>query len=180
MDEATYKEYQKRYREKNKDKLKKYRKNWYANNKDRVNRWGKEYRAKNRERIIAIQKKSRAKYGSKYKQTYVSSIHGFAVRAIGAVKKRSKLNGLSNNLDFEFLEELWKEQNGVCPITGISMDLGTGKINYRRASIDRIDSSKGYEKGNVRWVCYWANLAKHMMSDRELIEFCILVANNQT
>ena len=39
----------------------------------------------------------------------------------------------------------------------------------KTASIDRIDSSKGYTKGNVQWVCVFANLAKNTFKD-ELIK----------
>lgn len=37
-------------------------------------------------------------------------------------------------------------------------------------SIDRIDSEKGYEVGNVRWVSYWANLALGTWGDKTFIE----------
>lgn len=44
------------------------------------------------------------------------------------------------------------------------------------ASLDRIDNSKGYLKGNVRFVSMMANLARSTFSDNELIRFCKSVA----
>ena len=46
------------------------------------------------------------------------------------------------------------------------------------ASLDRIDSSKGYIEGNVQWVTYQANVSKHTMTMEELYEFCRKVLNH--
>jgi hypothetical protein len=40
------------------------------------------------------------------------------------------------------------------------------------ASLDRIDSQKGYLKGNVRFVALMANLARADFRDRDLLIFC--------
>lgn len=39
-------------------------------------------------------------------------------------------------------------------------------------SIDRIDSSIGYERGNVHLVCYVVNMMKHTMAVEELVWWC--------
>ena len=41
-----------------------------------------------------------------------------------------------------------------------------------RASLDRIDSSKGYVKGNVQFVSYMANCAKNEFTSAKLKHFC--------
>lgn len=87
-----------------------------------------------------------------------------------------------NNLDLEYLRHLWESQDGTCPITG--WRLVPRKHNYKEpltiksASLDRIDNSKGYIQGNVRFVSVMANYARNTFSDEELIEFCKAVANN--
>jgi hypothetical protein len=64
------------------------------------------------------------------------------------------------------LEELWEECGGRCAFTGIQLHLRNrrGKADTQNtfliASIDRIDSSKPYERGNVQWVSCGLNLAK--------------------
>ena len=40
--------------------------------------------------------------------------------------------------------------NGICEISGLPMDEAI-------ASLDEIDSEKGYSPGNLRWVCQKAN-----------------------
>lgn len=45
---------------------------------------------------------------------------------------------------------------------------GTGPA---AASLDRIDSTKGYVKGNVQFVCRAINLAKSTFSDADMKNF---------
>jgi hypothetical protein len=46
------------------------------------------------------------------------------------------------------------------------------------ASLDRIDSSKGYVEGNVQWVHKRINIMKNDLSDSEFIEWCRVVSKN--
>ena len=89
------------------------------------------------------------------------------------------------DLTLEYLKELWESQNGVCPFTGFELEARTydGKsdnpLNIRSASVDRIDNSKGYVKGNVRFVSVMFNFARNTFSDEEVIEFAQAVVNNR-
>lgn len=74
------------------------------------------------------------------------------------------------NLDLPYLKQLWESQNGVCPYTHLKLILPTWNnspdIRYR-ASLDRIDSSKGYIKGNVQFITTPINYLKSTMSDED-------------
>lgn len=80
------------------------------------------------------------------------------------------------------LQEQWNLQNGKCPYTGWTLEIKnknkkvTKKPNM--ASLDRIDSSKGYIKGNIQFVSFMANMAKHTFHEDELIKFCRAVTGN--
>ncbi len=77
--------------------------------------------------------------------------------------KRARNNGWEYNLDREYLVKLWKKQQGRCAVSGIEMATESGtreNKNPYRASLDRIDNSKGYVKGNVRFTTHWVNNAK--------------------
>jgi hypothetical protein len=83
----------------------------------------------------------------------------------------------------EDLKNQWDKQKGICPYTGILLKIprsayGWEKIpkNFLRASIDRIDSSKGYTKDNIQFISLMANYAKHEFDDSELIKFCQAVS----
>lgn len=43
------------------------------------------------------------------------------------------------------------------------------------ASLDRIDSAKGYVEGNVQWVHKRINLMKGTLSEKDFIAFCQMV-----
>jgi len=51
------------------------------------------------------------------------------------------------------------------------------EVNANTASLDRIDSSKGYIEGNVQWVHKMVNMSKQQYTQEEFINMCIAVAN---
>lgn len=92
--------------------------------------------------------------------------------ALRCAKRRSK----DFNLTLDDLKEVWETQNGTCPYTGIALTLPEdGNITAirveERASIDRIDSSKGYIKGNIQFVSTPINYMKSTMSDLQTKEY---------
>jgi hypothetical protein len=88
-----------------------------------------------------------------------------------------------SNLTLNHLKEVWDRQAGICPYTGWNLILPASKIGFgefskspKRASLDRIDSAKGYEIGNVQFVSIIANYAKNTFTHEEMVEFCKAVA----
>lgn len=99
--------------------------------------------------------------------------------------RKAKARKHDYDIDVAYLKELWEERNGICPISGVKMKLYKNsaewekdKGNPYKPSLDRINPDKGYIKGNVQFICYIANMAKHSWSDETLIEFCKFVAEN--
>jgi len=56
----------------------------------------------------------------------------------------------------------------VCPVLGIPIFKGNGKRTDNSPTLDRIDNSKGYVKGNVMVISHRANLIKNSASIREV------------
>lgn len=74
---------------------------------------------------------------------------------------------------YKFLKRLWKKQDGKCAITGIGMTHAMGQGSTQtNVSIDRIDSSIGYETGNVQLVCKAVNTIKNELKNDDLIFWC--------
>ena len=88
------------------------------------------------------------------------------------MKKLAIKRGYSFEVSMDFLWNLFLNQNHICAITGDYIKSLSG------ASLDRIDSSKGYTEDNVQWVTCQANLSKHIMSMDSLYEFCRKVLNH--
>lgn len=94
-------------------------------------------------------------------------------------KRRANKLGLEFNLTLDFLLELWNLQRGRCALTGWELSLRNGQNDLlKTASLDRIDSTRGYVEGNVQFVVILANLAKNRCSVQELVEFCKAVTEH--
>jgi hypothetical protein len=77
------------------------------------------------------------------------------------------------------LKEQWNKQNGECPYTGIKLKLPSSTIKHQLfelASLDRINSNKQYERGNVVFVSTPINYMKNSMTEKETIEYCKKIA----
>lgn len=94
-------------------------------------------------------------------------------------KNRNKIVSIT----LENLKEIWDNQNGICPYTKIKLIHQTHSKNhinypfYMRASIDRIDSSKGYTYDNVEFVSLAINYLKNKHSKKEVFDFLNLIKN---
>ncbi len=76
--------------------------------------------------------------------------------------------------------ELFLKQDRKCALSGESLHFSPKQEwgSKTNASLDRIDSSKGYVKGNVQWVTKNVNIAKQSMTQNEFIRVCELVTEH--
>lgn len=126
-----------------------------------------------------------------YKETEKTLKHLSKMRVLAAEKNKkgnftyylnkTKQRKHEFNLTEKYLQEIWDSQNGKCVFTGYNMPLQTynKKVNLYSASLDRIDSSKGYVEGNVQFVCFFINLGKRNFSDNDVHEFIKHIALQQ-
>ena len=81
------------------------------------------------------------------------------------------------------MKQIWDKQNGICPYLNIKLVLsGYSKIEKNpiySASIDRIDSTKGYTKDNIQWVSRSMNLMKNTMTSEQVFEIFKLINENK-
>jgi hypothetical protein len=87
------------------------------------------------------------------------------------------------DITIDDLKEIWEKQDGVCPYLGVKLHINSyGKIRKNStysASVDRIDSSKGYVKDNIQWISRAINFLKNDMSENELFEIFNLIINKK-
>lgn len=104
----------------------------------------------------------------------------------GQIKGGSKSR--AKQLDFEISKEyaygLFLDQNRKCKLSNVDIVFASTAREHKKggstASLDRIDSSKGYIEGNVQWVHKRVNIMKMSMSDEELINWCKKIVNHTT
>lgn len=113
---------------------------------------------------------------SKYRQQYLdrkarwsSTEYGRLYDIYCSAKQRALLKNIESDMTFENVLDMFKEQDGKCLLTGMKLDFSKKikGVNYNplAPSIDKIDASKGYVKGNVRIVAVIVNLSLNGFGD---------------
>ena len=89
-------------------------------------------------------------------------------------RKGAKQRNKTFSITLEDVQQLLDSQNNRCAITGIrfnSLRPEGARMRPWAASIDRIKSAQGYERGNVRLVCAFANVAMNDFGEEILMTF---------
>lgn len=104
------------------------------------------------------------------------------------IKTSAKVRGLKLEVTKSDLQDLARRQNFKCALTGLPIlflkshwkrkKLLTSEELRRLASLDRIDSGKGYVTGNLQWVAKIVNLMKLNTNQKEFIEICKLISTH--
>lgn len=92
---------------------------------------------------------------------------------------RSKKRNHECTLTLQELKQLWEISNH-CVYSGVELKLPKTKgVNSQiyTASVDRIDSLKGYTIDNIQYVSIAINHMKNNMTHEETIELCKTIAN---
>jgi hypothetical protein len=87
------------------------------------------------------------------------------------------------NIELDELYEIGEKQEWKCAYTKRQLEFTRGgafgnNTNPLSCTIDRIDSSKGYVKGNVQLISWIANCAKNAMTHDQFIDLCKTVATH--
>ena len=171
------KEYDKKYREENKERLRdkarkynkenEYSKKYYQSNKEHCIKINKEYRKKHKVRLQKLNSKTNKKAWADFNSPFWFS------RRCSVIKARARAKELDFNLDSEYLKSIFPK-NKKCPALGIPFKVldryAKGKELQQKVSLDRIDSSKGYIKGNVQWVSLLANVIMSNATPDQVIQ----------
>lgn len=91
-------------------------------------------------------------------------------RLYNKYKKSAKIRGIPWKIN---LKEFIGDYNGICAMTGWELSM---EYKQTTASLDRIDSNKGYEVGNLQWVHSMFNMTKGRYPHEDFVKMCIAVA----
>lgn len=96
----------------------------------------------------------------------------------GNIQIRAKERGLSFNLDIKDAWNKFISQDKKCALSGLPIKFSSRCKSYDgNASLDRIDSSKGYEISNVQWVDKRVNRLKWNLKDSDFVKLCTVVGD---
>ena len=136
-----------------------------------------EFHHKHRDKLLTSWKikrenltlKEREEIAKRQREWSKRTIHS---RLLSRAKDRSKRLGL--DCDLELSDIIIPE---ICPLLEIPFKYGSQKDKWHTYSIDRIDNTKGYIKGNIQIITYLANTMKSSASKKQLITFAKNILN---
>ena len=96
------------------------------------------------------------------------------------IKRNAKRRGIEFSISIKYIANLYEKQKGRCALSNLKLHLPKNSRSDRQAtaSLDRIDSSKGYIKGNLQWLHKDINQSKWKMPEKRFIFLCKRVAAN--
>lgn len=130
-------------------------------------------------KVITEAKKNCGCYWSSIKVKFVTKdiTLGFWTKLKNVSRERNnKGRQLDFNITPEYLQEIWDNQKGLCYFSNRQLYISKSTEEYKNgmttASVDRIDNSKGYVIGNIRFVHKIVNLSKRILSDEIYLSIC--------
>lgn len=135
--------------------------------KDRVKRreYERRYYAKNASRIKERNRRLYEKNVGNYARKHARSVETLAGRA-REWAHGAKRRGIPWNLTLEYLKTLPE----ICDYTGSQLSYKVGRPDT--ISLDRKDSSRPYEPGNVCFCCSYINRMKGSMTPEDFLSSC--------
>ena len=85
----------------------------------------------------------------------------------------AKDRGHKFSLTMQDMYDLFATQHGQCALTGELLP------DINRSSLDRIDSHRGYELGNVQWVLQEVNFMKHTLPETRFVQLCSMISHHK-
>jgi hypothetical protein len=111
---------------------------------------------------------------------------GLPNRTWVTITKTARKRNIEFNISKDYAEKILINQNYKCALTKLELKFVFAPYNIMKevcnncntASLDRIDSSKGYIEGNIQWVHKDVNLMKNILNQDYFISLCKQIANN--
>lgn len=94
---------------------------------------------------------------------------------LSSIVCRARSKNIEVSISIEDLEEIFIKQEGKCVYSGFVLTLKSKK-SIGNASVDRIDSSKGYTKDNIQWVHKDINFMKQNFTEEHFLKMCSAIS----
>ena len=141
---------------------------------ERKKEYQKAYALKHKERLKVSQKAYYStEVGIAKRKAYEETEAYLITILIGNAKKRARDKGMEFSITREDITIPDR-----CPILGLKLSRNKHKVGPTSISLDRLDSTKGYIKGNVQIISFLANTMKSSATPEQLLTFANWVNNN--
>lgn len=103
---------------------------------------------------------------------------GIRISWFNKFKVGAETRGIYWDINLDDVADLMEKQNSKCALSNLNIvfpEYGTPSDGSMLASIDRINSKKGYIRGNIQLVEKRINMMKQSLSQEEFIRLCKLI-----
>lgn len=108
-----------------------------------------------------------------------SGHEGLLGTRLAEIVKSAKRRGLAFEVTKEHLWDLFERQDRKCALSGTALKFGRMYHPLEtNASLDRIDSSKGYVEGNLQWVHKDVNKIKRDLDQALFLDWCQRISDH--
>jgi len=95
-----------------------------------------------------------------------------------SIRKNARDRKLEFGITVQDIWDIFLKQDRKCALTGFELKFGNKRLKEETtASLDRIDSSKGYSVNNIQWLHKKVNFMKQQFNQNDFIEWCGRVFN---
>ncbi len=129
------------------------------------------YRARRGEKVSAQGAMDRLNWSPRLRHTIRTMIN--------MARTRAKERGMPFDISHDDIIEKLEAQGGLCALSKTEFDISAAEAGKRRKlnmSIDRIDSTGGYTRDNIRITSVMVNMARLNWSDADFVAMCRAVA----
>ena len=95
----------------------------------------------------------------------------------GDIRQSAKKRGILFKITITEAWKLFLKQKRKCVLSGLALNMTTAG---RNASLDRIDSSRGYTVDNIQWVHKDINRMKGCFTQKGFLELCRTISKHRT
>ncbi len=147
-------------------KAKEYARIYYLKNRERLTKYNKEHHR--------IKYDSSVDYKERRRRTHIAFIERNPKRRL---LSSSKATARNKGYEYNITEDDLNIPT-LCPYLGVVLTNEQNSFKVQtNISIDRIDSTQGYIKGNVQVISYLANKMKQDATEEQLISFALGILN---
>ena len=112
------------------------------------------------------------RYALNYRSPRWRGVGEISQSFMSSIMRGAKGRNLEFNVSVEYLWDLFLKQDKKCAISGVNLRFQETRLDYdATASLDRIDATRGYVKGNLQWVHKDINYMKQSMNNKELLRW---------
>lgn len=142
------------------ERRREYKKNWSIAHREKLNEQNRIRYHANKARYRVNQRKYEKSVTEKARTD--KTLH--AKRLLKGARTRARRLGLEFSISYSDIPI-----PEFCPALGVRLQFNKAKMKFDSATIDRIDSSRGYVKGNVQVISLKANTIKSNASYEEIL-----------